>query len=62
MKVVYFPMKEYSIPSPYQQVNSALTKSPSWRKIMAFYRTLKPGLWLMKALLVGGLLQKAWIK
>ena len=29
---------------------------------MAFYCRLKPGLWLMKAPLVGGLLQKAWIK
>ena len=29
---------------------------------MAFYRTLKPGLWLMKLPLLGGLLQKVWIK
>jgi len=29
---------------------------------MAFYRTLKPCLWLMKLPLFGGLLQKVWIK
>ena len=29
---------------------------------MAFYRTLKPGLWMMKVPLMGGLLQNAWIK
>ncbi len=50
------------MPTPNQQTNPDLVQSPAWRKIMAFYRTLKLGLWLMKVPLVGGLVQRAWIR
>ena len=39
----------------------ALERSPAWRQVMSFYRTLKPGLLLMRLPLVGPRLQKAFI-
>ena len=39
-----------------------LSKSRPWGEIMAFYRFLKPSLWLMKLPLLGPVLQKKWIK
>jgi UDP-glucose 4-epimerase len=35
------------------KTNAELARSPAWRKIMRFYRTLKPGLWLMKLPAIG---------
>ncbi|MBN1147160.1 MAG: 4Fe-4S binding protein [Anaerolineales bacterium] len=45
-----------------RQIDPALNSSRPWREIMAFYRYLKPGLWLMKLPLIGAILQKAAIK
>jgi hypothetical protein len=50
------------MPTPNQQTNPDLAQSHAWRKIMAFYSTLKLGLRLMKVPLVGGLVQRAWIR
>ena len=41
---------------------SALSQSRPWLKIMAFYPTLKPSLWLMRLPLIGPYLQKKYIK
>jgi hypothetical protein len=41
---------------------SDLSQSRPWREVMAFYRHLKPGLWLMKLPLLGPFLQKKLIK
>lgn len=39
-----------------------LNRSPAWRKIMAFYRYLRPGLWAMRLPFLGQMLQKTIIK
>ena len=44
-----------------QRIPSSLSKSSEWRKILAFYRYLKPGLRLMRLPLVGPILQKRFI-
>jgi UDP-glucose 4-epimerase len=43
-------------------MESSLDRSPAWRKIMNFYKYLKPGIWAMRQPLVGSVLQKAWIR
>jgi ferredoxin len=43
-------------------MGSSLDRSPAWRKIMNFYKYLKPGIWAMQQPLVGPALQKAWIR
>jgi UDP-glucose 4-epimerase len=43
-------------------MKSSLDRSPTWRKIMHFYKYLKPGIWAMQQPLVGTVLQKAWIR
>jgi len=43
------------------QLNPHLEKSPAWRKIMAFYRFLKPGIWAMRLPIIGPWLQRVWI-
>jgi len=55
-------MMEQRMSSKRQQIDPSLANSPAWRKMMDFYRTLKPGLWLMRLPLVGPLLQKATIQ
>jgi UDP-glucose 4-epimerase len=45
-----------------QPISATLSRSPAWRKIMNFYRYLKPGLWAMRLPLVGRWLQRAFIK
>jgi UDP-glucose 4-epimerase len=41
--------------------NNNLTQAPAWRKIMRFYRYLKPGIWAMRLPWIGSWLQRVWI-
>lgn len=47
--------------SPVQEIDPQLQKAPAWRKIMAFYRYLKPGIWAMHLPVIGPWLQRIWI-
>jgi UDP-glucose 4-epimerase len=43
-------------------MNTSLNRSPAWRRIMSFYKYLKPGIWVMRQPVIGPVLQKAWIR
>jgi len=45
----------------FQQIDPQLKKTLAWRKIMAFYRYLKPGIWAMRLPIIGPWLQRIWI-
>jgi len=45
-----------------KSIDSRLARSRAWHEIMAFYRYLKPGLWLMNLPFIGAFLQKIAIQ
>ena len=45
-----------------RRLDPTLTSAKAWREMMAFYKTLTPGIWLMKLPVVGARLQRHWIQ